>query len=833
MDNTINQSSEDREDPFSFMFASDPIATDTVFQDGGLSELSAALTAAHANSFQTESPWLSGVTPDGISNNSTAFSSPLTPGTPITRPKLGSRFSREVIRTLKTWLAAHQQHPYPRDDDMELLQLRTGLNQAQLTNWFANARRRGKVQGARPVTPRAPDSSSNPVDIIQRPGTPAIRQDSRAKDPLQRWVDSPPEHEPADVGDIARAMASSSRSESGINGVKGYDYADNDQWRSPYISSASSAGTSQSSEVSTHRSSGSQSSLKARRAARRKRTPRRRPLETDLSANPSMPYQCTFCTDTFKTKYDWQRHEKSLHLPLEKWVCALHGPRAPKPQSAEMCCVFCGESDPAEAHIESHHFSLCQDRTLEERTFHRKDHLVQHLRLVHQAKYEAWSMKDWMVPMPDIKSRCGFCGAEMTKWEERTDHLAEHFRNGSTMEGWKGDWGFEESTRRLVESAVPPYFIHYERNTLVPMRATDTPWGSPPNGYELVKIEIEFFIQNYIDIHSRLPSNDDIQVEACRIIFAAESAPDANSSVTSTLSRESWLRDVIMASPELTRRARFGPLRTSSESRHSPMKINGKEHLFEDCPFEARLRAFVVDHHISGTSLVDGQLQTQMCTIVREMERVSNTPSDMYANWIMKCICSGNWWLQSFKQRAGVVSTTDPSIALPEVHLQRAHIDWIQSTFQSLSYFDAAQNVTQTQHNSLPLVSPDLLPPKELNTNMTQSVSSEAQIIPLTQTTMFDMRGKQQGFLPPEDTNYFRIFESDMRRWVAATMSPKNPNCHVPSDQEIQHQARWIMYDGDDPWNQTPADYSEWLWRFKEAMGISHDENAGMPTGST
>jgi hypothetical protein len=329
MDNTINQSSEDREDPFSFMFASDPIATDTVFQDGGLSELSAALTAAHANSFQTESPWMTGVTPDGISNNSTAFSSPLTPGTPITRPKLGSRFSREVIRTLKTWLAAHQQHPYPRDDDMELLQLRTGLNQAQLTNWFANARRRGKVQGARPVTPRAPESSSNPVDIIQRPGTPAIRQDSRAKDPLQRWVDSPPEHEPADVGDIARAMASSSRSESGkssfttsikyvcmqcvlictgVNGVQGYDYADNDQWRSPYVSSASSAGTSQSSEVSTHRSSGSQSSLKARRAARRKRTTRRRPLETDLFANPSMPYQCTFCTDTFKVSW-WGRTE--------------------------------------------------------------------------------------------------------------------------------------------------------------------------------------------------------------------------------------------------------------------------------------------------------------------------------------------------------------------------------------------------------------------------------------------------------------------------------------------------------------------------------------------
>lgn len=30
-------------------------------------------------------------------------------------------------------------------------------------------------------------------------------------------------------------------------------------------------------------------------------------------------YQCTFCTDTFKTKYDWQRHEATIHLSLEQW----------------------------------------------------------------------------------------------------------------------------------------------------------------------------------------------------------------------------------------------------------------------------------------------------------------------------------------------------------------------------------------------------------------------------------------------------------------------------------------------------------------------------------
>jgi hypothetical protein len=365
------------------------------------------------------------------------------------------------------------------------------------------------------------------------------------------------------------------------------------------------------------------------------------------------------------------------------------------------------------------------------------------------------------------------------------------------------------------------------------MRATDPPWGSPPNGYELIKIEIEFFIQNYVDKYSSLPSNDNIQVEACRVIFAADSAPEADLSVAPTGSRESWLRDLIMSSTELTRRAQFGPIRTSQESRHSPLKINGKEHIFEDCPFEAQLRAFVVDQHISGTLLSDDRLQAQMCEIVRQREKVSSTPSDMCANWIMKCICSSTWWLQSFKQRAGVIDTSNAFSAVPDNQSQGVIGDGAQAGYRSLSYFDGNQHIAVTQQElPVSLTIAETLPSTaSASTNIPSATPEEQHIVPLTRTTMFDMCGRRHGFLPPEDTNFFRIFESDIRRWVAATMSPNNPNCHVPSDQEIQHQARWIMYDGDDPWNQTPADYSEWLWRFKEEMGISHEAIAVMPEG--
>ncbi|KOS21371.1 hypothetical protein ESCO_005158 [Escovopsis weberi] len=60
-------------------------------------------------------------------------------------------------------------------------------------------------------------------------------------------------------------------------------------------------------------------------------------------------------------------------------------------------------------------------------------------------------------------------------------------------------------------------------------------------------------------------------------------------------------------------------------------------------------------------------------------------------------------------------------------------------------------------------------------------------------------------------------------------MSPNNPNQHVPTDEEMQYQARWMIYDDDDPWNQTAADNVEWLRRFKRDVGILKEEGPGLP----
>ncbi|KAF1943863.1 hypothetical protein EJ02DRAFT_117900 [Clathrospora elynae] len=787
-----------------FAFQDVSFDPDRALDNGSFTDMSQALAAANAAHFDYNDTWMMDPSLLNLSKNSTASSSPLTPGTPIIRPKLGSRFSRDVIRTLKDWLAVHQQHPYPNEDEVRTLEDRTGLNKAQLTNWFANARRRGKVQNVRPASPQVQNMPNTPIDIIPRPDTPAFGKTSRFRDPMQRWVESPPEHEPAAVGDIARAMASGSPAHG--QGAPRYVYTSNDMWRSPYdVSSASSAGTSHSSEFSAHHSSGSQSSRKMRRAPRRKRVTRCRRIEKEHTAVANMPYQCTFCTEVFKTKFDWQRHEKSVHLPLEQWICALQGPRTTKKGIGERFCVFCGEIALDDSHIESHHYSECQKRSLNERTFHRKDHLVQHLRLVHQAEYMEWSMARWMLPMPSIRSRCGFCGITMDNWAERTDHLADHFKAGTTMASWQGDWGFDDAIADLVETAIPPYLIEWERGTLIPMKGSDPSWGTPPNAYELLKVEIEFFIQHYFDKHTQLPDSNAMQLEACRIIFAAETTSNAHSSSEQTTHTVSWLSDLIMSSPELTRQARFGPIRAARESRHFPLKINAKDYLFELCPMEAQLRAFVTEQKVLGVMLGEGQLHHEACQIVRQMEKESSTPSHLFANWVIKNIYSGTEWLKAFKQRTGVLDAVGVTDLAAELSLDPAgYFQSPQSCLSALSPSAPTHSSTETPEFS-PIV------PEEATTPPTQ----------------IDMYGRLRVLLP-DDTNFYRVFDSDMRRWAAATLSPKNPNCHVPSDEEIQHQARWIMYDGDDPWNQTPADYPDWLWRFKRDVGILGDGEVGV-----
>ncbi|KAL2754482.1 hypothetical protein ACRALDRAFT_209853 [Sodiomyces alcalophilus JCM 7366] len=841
-------------------------------------------------------------------------------------PKIGARFSRESVKILKNWLLSHNRHPYPSDEEKEMLQRQTGLNKTQISNWLANGRRRGKVQHPRSTSPHVRNTYSGPVDIPRRPGTPALESNMRHMNPLERWVDSPPENEPASVTAIARAVASNSSLSSGLTSPYSFAFTDDGSNRSLCnASSASSIGTSSGGSFisafsyGSHGSFGSFGSANTRGRRRRRRpNPKRADPKTSLTT-PRKTFQCTFCTEMFRTKHDWQRHEKSLHLSLERWVCSPNGPRAAiHPTLNQPCCVFCGEPNPDDAHIESHNHSTCQERSLDERTFYRKDHLNQHLRLVHNVRFLDWCMKSWKVATPEIRSRCGFCGIVMDTWSFRVDHLAEHFKTGNTMADWKGDWGFEAPVLEMVENSIPPCTrppeipsrspADNERNSPLPYVAGGAPAESPRSAYELIKIELVHFMMNHEDRTGTLPDDYHMQLEACRIIFASEVL-----SLQGIDSNFSWLRDLLMSSEDIARQAQFGPLRTAIESRLSILKINGKDNLFEQCPLEKHLREYVRTKSLLGLTAMDEELQEEACRTVGRIEEVSTSPSDLIANWLVRLINSSTAWLANFRQRAHLPRTEDIVCA----HLRSTDSTQIDSTIHNYSrletelglYMDAqkASGVVEPSDEDLQRQARIIIYDFDDGWNQTAADNAEwlrafrqrhcrvsqadalvctnaggnSAVQPLQQQQQQQQQLRRQPQLAPQslapnptdlrrigghtrmsqqavsslaesgfktgtyflnDANCYRRLAYELSRYVVAAMSPNNPNQHVPSDEELQHQARFkdsialfccptlTSEPSDDPWNQTAADNAEWLQRFKRQSGII-TTGPGLPEG--
>lgn len=123
-------------------------------------------------------------------------------------PKIGTRFSQEAVYILRRWYFAHEKHPYPNDEEREMLQRQTGLNKTQIANWLANARRRKMTMHPQMRSSPGHSTSSQPINIPPRPPTPTVGRKRQQLNPLERWFDSPPEDDPATVSAIARAINS-------------------------------------------------------------------------------------------------------------------------------------------------------------------------------------------------------------------------------------------------------------------------------------------------------------------------------------------------------------------------------------------------------------------------------------------------------------------------------------------------------------------------------------------------------------------------------------------------------------------------------------------------
>ncbi|KAJ5582181.1 hypothetical protein N7535_000801 [Penicillium sp. DV-2018c] len=136
-------------------------------------------------------------------SSSTFDQGPITPsrhGDRNLRTKNGARFSLQIVKILRNWISSHNEAPYPSEEEKSRLQDETGLSQTQISNWLVNARRRRKIR-AGTVFPQNKHSRAQPIDIPR----------TTEMNPLERWVESPPESEAASITAINEALHSEAK----------------------------------------------------------------------------------------------------------------------------------------------------------------------------------------------------------------------------------------------------------------------------------------------------------------------------------------------------------------------------------------------------------------------------------------------------------------------------------------------------------------------------------------------------------------------------------------------------------------------------------------------
>ncbi|CZR45953.1 uncharacterized protein FPRO_11400 [Fusarium proliferatum ET1] len=460
----------------------------------------------------------------------------------------------------------------------------------------------------------------------------------------------------------------------------------------------------------------------------------------------------------------------------------------------QIFCSFCGINDPDEDHVETHNPKSCQ-----ERTFSRKDHLRKHLRLVHNATPVEWIISQWRTPQLQERSKCGFCHRAMETWAGRADHLADHFKMGHTMAQWQGDWSFEKAVHDLVESSIPPYLIASESQTPFPFRASVAPADSPRNAYELIHLELTHFIQR----QDAIPVFDMLQLEGCRIILAAEGLMrgDAHDEVEAG----SWLRDIFFSNNDISQRARFSPLRSKTESCLVVPKLHGQRQLFDGCPLEAQLRNFMLDSAWSGQAMPsDAELRAEACRIVSELGSCFTfLLEDAVATWLTALIESAPGYLSAFRMRvqieANIRTPSDGQNASFGGLCGAAHSlqDVMQPptsiTAEPIRHFPNGNNLG----NGL-----DFCGRQEgsLTDNMSLARDNILRRQSRTSTTSQSPQDHRPSWIKVNlyflnDANYHRWLGRELGRWVLSTTSLNNPNSHIPSDEELRHQARCILYD--------------------------------------
>jgi hypothetical protein len=339
--------------------------------------------------------------------------SPISPSSPdcqVRRSRAGrnSKLPLRALNQLQAWLDAHQDHPYPTAEVKRQLAQECGITEKQINTWMTNARARQLNPLDTYLSSSCSDDGAQESDIASAADTPIY---------TTGFSYLSENHAPGRVaGSVSGSSAFSAgntRPQPSRRGKK-KNYRRNNQSPISELNSPTSPVT---------------------------------PVRGIATNSEQEAWQCTFCQTHLAPK-SWRRHEETQHKPKAEWTCMLDGPHLSalsrsnsnsQTSYSSSFCAFCMLTNPPSSHYSTHHRIIeCSKRPLTERTFYRPDHLRQHVKNFHNAKLFEPVQSRWKrkAEEKDKGYTCGFCGVWLESWDKREGHIAGHFKEGATMEGW-------------------------------------------------------------------------------------------------------------------------------------------------------------------------------------------------------------------------------------------------------------------------------------------------------------------------------------------------------------------------------------------------------------
>ncbi|KAH7136139.1 hypothetical protein B0J11DRAFT_611961 [Dendryphion nanum] len=431
--------------------------------------------------------------------------------TPASAKRKGpnTRIPLEARQMLEEEFAAN---PYPCGWEIDIIAHQANLDAKRVRNWFNNARARKKAPVTEEITVDMPNESTR--SLATKLSVESLETLSKEVEtgvlvpqpPLAVYLASSYREEAADLAAIQAAIRSeplSSRADTFHDSSSGSRIGRPGSVITSVASTDSSAPTT---FTTSSRGSNISSFGRDRRRGRRRMTWKNSPYSrakvngVDDSGTPTqgLPFFCTFCPRAFKTKYEWIRHEDSVHALRTTWICCNTNPR----DEPFLHCPFCGHKHPDDIHLASHKYQQCRNKPETQRTFYRRDHFVQHLHHVHFANVRhpaaklgcqtklttpsghdygckdlAMKWRRFGAPMraDDPMLHCGFCGLKAEDWDSRCNHVAEHLISGGfDRSSWWPDRMVTHLESFCSSSTMGPIRCRYCRTIFTNQGARDS-----------------------------------------------------------------------------------------------------------------------------------------------------------------------------------------------------------------------------------------------------------------------------------------------------------------------------------------------------------------------